>query len=221
MKELLPVGCVIMASGLSQRFGSNKLLAPFCGEPMLCRAFAATDTPKLSARIVVTRSDEVAQLCRSRNVPVLLHDLPGRNDTVRLGLSALLEQVPELFGCMFLPGDQPLLCRETVEAMAGISGWDQRTRLERQKETEREIFRLGAVAENGPAPLVGSPVLFGCGYFPTLRTLPEGKGGSVVLKAHPEQVQIVYAQRREELLDADTPEALEELSAIAAQWCFP
>ena len=79
MKELLPVGCVIMASGLSQRFGSNKLLAPFCGEPMLCRAFAATDTPKLSARIVVTRSDEVAQLCRSRNVPVLLHDLPGRN----------------------------------------------------------------------------------------------------------------------------------------------
>ena len=142
MKELLPVGCVIMASGLSQRFGSNKLLAPFCGEPMLCRAFAATDTPKLSARIVVTRSDEVAQLCRSRNVPVLLHDLPGRNDTVRLGLSALLEQVPELFGCMFLPGDQPLLCRETVEAMAGISGWDHRTRLERHKETEREIFRL-------------------------------------------------------------------------------
>ena len=118
MKELLPVGCVIMASGLSQRFGSNKLLAPFCGEPMLCRAFAATDTPKLSARIVVTRSDEVAQLCRSRNVPVLLHDLPGRNDTVRLGLSALLEQVPELFGCMFLPGDQPLLCRETVRLLA-------------------------------------------------------------------------------------------------------
>ena len=165
MKELLPVGCVIMASGLSQRFGSNKLLAPFCGEPMLCRAFAATDTPKLSARIVVTRSDEVAQLCRSRNVPVLLHDLPGRNDTVRLGLSALLEQVPELFGCMFLPGDQPLLCRETVEAMAGISGWDQRTRLERQKETEREIFRLGFRVRNDPSPLTGSPVLFEKGLF--------------------------------------------------------
>ena len=27
MKELLPVGCVIMASGASRRFGSNKLLA--------------------------------------------------------------------------------------------------------------------------------------------------------------------------------------------------
>ena len=38
-------GCVLMASGLSTRFGSNKLLAPFDGQPLLCRAFAATDTP--------------------------------------------------------------------------------------------------------------------------------------------------------------------------------
>ena len=215
MKELLPVGCVIMASGLSRRFGSNKLLAPFCGEPMLCRAFAATDTPKLSARIVVTRSDEVAQLCRSRNVPVLLHDQPGRNDTVRLGLSALLEQVPELFGCMFLPGDQPLLCRETVEAIAGISGWDHRTRLERQKETEREIFRLGHRFKNDPDPLVGSPVLFERGYFAELCALPEGKGGNVLLKKYPEHVHTVYIADRNELADVDTPEALAKLEALA------
>ena len=148
MKELLPVGCVIMASGVSRRFGSNKLLADFCGEPMLCRAFAATDTPKLSARIVVTRSDEVAQLCRSRNVPVLLHDLPGRNDTVRLGLSALLEQVPELFGCMFLPRDQPLLCRETVEAMAGISGWNGK----KKQNGRSSVWDSGSVTTRLPLP---------------------------------------------------------------------
>ena len=45
MKKSLTVGCVIMASGLSRRFGTNKLLADFCGQPMLCRAFAATATP--------------------------------------------------------------------------------------------------------------------------------------------------------------------------------
>lgn len=98
---------------------------------------------KAFGRIVVTRSDEVAQLCRSRNVPVLLHDLPGRNDTVRLGLSALLEQVPELFGCMFLPGDQPLLCRETVEAMAGISGGIKELGWNDKKETDGEILPSG------------------------------------------------------------------------------
>ncbi len=217
MKELLPVGCVIMASGLSRRFGSNKLLAEFCGQPMLCRAFAATDTQVLAARIVVTRSAEVKALCEEHGVPVLLHSLPGRNDTVRLGLTALLEQVPGLFGCMFLPGDQPLLCRETVEAMIGISGWDHETRLERQKETEREIFRLGHRFKNDPDPLVGSPVLFERGYFSELCALPEGKGGNVLLKKYPEHVHTVYIADRNELADADTPEALAKLEALAQQ----
>ena len=90
MKKSLTVGCVIMASGLSRRFGTNKLLADFCGQPMLCRAFDATATPGIAARIVVTRSEEVQALCRAQGVPVLLHSLPGRNDTVRLGLSVLL-----------------------------------------------------------------------------------------------------------------------------------
>ena len=187
MKKSLTVGCVIMASGLSRRFGANKLLADFCGQPMLCRAFAATAAPSISARIVVTRSEEVQALCRAQGVPVLLHSLPGRNDTVRLGLSALLEQLPELSGCMFLPGDQPLLRRETVEAMTALFCREQPSPAEWQKGTEREIFRLGAVAENGPAPLVGSPVLFGSSFFPELLTLPENKGGNILLKKYPAQ----------------------------------
>ena len=113
-------GCVLMASGLSTRFGSNKLLAQFDGQSLLCRAFAATDTPQLSARIVVTRSAQVQALCKAQGVPVLLHALPGRNDTVRLGLSALLAQHPELTGCMFLPGDQPLLRRYGGPAADGF-----------------------------------------------------------------------------------------------------
>ena len=212
MKKSLTVGCVIMASGLSRRFGANKLLADFCGQPMLCRAFAATATPGISARIVVTRSEEVQALCRAQGVPVLLHSLPGRNDTVRLGLSALLEQQSELSGCMFLPGDQPLLRRETVEAMT-----ERFCPTEWQKETEREIFRLGAVAENDPAPLVGSPVLFGSSFFSELLTLPENKGGNVLLKKYPAQVRTICIADSAELLDADTPEVLQQLKVLARQ----
>lgn len=212
MKKSLTVGCVIMASGLSRRFGTNKLLADFCGQPMLCRAFDATATPGIAARIVVTRSEEVQALCRAQGVPVLLHSLPGRNDTVRLGLSALLEQQPELSGCMFLPGDQPLLRRETVEAMT-----ERFCPTEWQKETEREIFRLGAVADNDPTPLVGSPVLFGSSFFPELLTLPENKGGNVLLKKYPAQVRAVCIADSAELLDADTPEVLQQLEVLARQ----
>ena len=209
----LPVGCVIMASGLSTRFGSNKLLAPFgpAGEPLLCRALDATATPRLAGRVVVTRSPEVQALCKEKGAACILHTLPGRNDTVRLGLEALLAQHPDLAGCMFLPGDQPLLQRQNVASMVGIFGWDTKTRIERQKETEREIFRLAHRFVNDPNPLVGSPVLFSKRYFSELRILPEGKGGSVLLRRYPERVCNVFTADRAELLDADTPEALREL----------
>ena len=217
MKKSLTVGCVIMASGLSRRFGANKLLADFCDQPMLCRAFAATATPGIAARIVVTRSEDVQALCRTQGVPVLLHSLPGRNDTVRLGLSALLEQQPELSGCMFLPGDQPLLRRETVEAMTERFCHEQTSPAEWQKETEREIFRLGFRVRNDPSPLTGSPVLFEKGLFQELLTLPQGMGGSVLLRKYPAHVHTVYIADRNELADADTPEALAQLEALARQ----
>ena len=155
----------------------------------------------------MTRSPEVAELACKAGVKAILHNLPGRNDTVRLGLEALLEQCPGLAGCIFLPGDQPLLQRETLEAL--ITAFAQT-----QKETERAIFRLGARAAHGPDTFVGSPVLFGCGYFPALCTLPEGKGGGVVIRRHPESVRAVYAARQEELEDADTAEELERLRKL-------
>ena len=204
------IGCVIMASGLSRRFGSNKLLVPFAGQPMLCRAFAATDTPLLAARIVVTRSAEVKALCEEHGVPVLLHSLPFRSDTVRLGLAALLEQQPGLAGCMFLPGDQPLLRRESVNQLLTAF-------VQTQKETERAIFRAGFPVSNDTGSLVGSPVLFGSGFFTELCTLPEGKGGNVLIKKYPAQVHTVCLANREELLDADTPEALAQLEMLARQ----
>ena len=169
------VGCVIMASGRAVRFGSDKLLADFGGAPLSARAAGAA---------------------------TVFHSLPGRNDTVRLGLDALLGECPGLGGCIFLPGDQPLLRRESLEAMVRD--------FHAQKETERVILRLGWRA-GGAEPLLGSPVLFGSGHFDALRALPEGRGGGVVIRQHPGCVRAVYAQSAEELEDADTVERLEAL----------
>lgn len=200
-----PVGCVIMASGLGVRFGSNKLLASFGGRPLIARALDVTDTPALAARVVVTRSAQVAALGEGCGVHTVLHSLPGRNDTVRLGLEALLAEVPGLAGCIFLPGDQPLLRQESLEIM--VRRFEA---MPTQNKRERAILRLGFCA-GGTEPLVGSPVLFGSSYFDALRALPEGKGGGVVIRQHPERVQVVYAARRVELEDVDTRESLEEL----------
>lgn len=183
------IGCVIMASGLGRRFGSNKLMADFRGAPMIQRALDATEG-LFSQRVVVTRHEAVADLCREQGIAVVFHDLPHRSDTVRLGLEAMAD----LDGCMFLPGDQPLLRRETVTML-----------LEKWKEAPDMIVR--PIFEDSE----GSPVLFPRWAFQELLDLPEGKGGGVVIKNHPQAVCRVSVADPFELADADTPETLEFL----------
>ena len=186
------IGCVIMASGLSKRFGSNKLMADFHGAPLIQRALDVTDG-LFSHRIVITRHESVAAFCRDQNIDVVLHDLPHRSDTVRLGLEAL----GDLDACIFLPGDQPLLQRETVVML-----------LENWKENPDRIVR--------PAyeDTEGSPVLFPSWAFPELKDLPEGKGGGVVIEKHPHEVCRVSIANPFELTDADTPDILERLKEL-------
>lgn len=71
----------------------------------------------------------------------------------------------------------------------------------------------GFRAEDGTERLE-SPVLFGSSYFGALCSLPEGKGGGVVIRQHPESVRAVHAARQEELEDADTVEELERLRRL-------
>ena len=120
-----------MASGLAKRFGSNKLLAEFDGKPLLCRAFAVTEG---FHRVVVTRSTEVQALCKKYGIPVLHHAHPLRSDTVQLGLEYLLPRFPAMSGCVFLPGDQPLLTRKTLCCM--VSAFCA------EPDRKSQIFRL-------------------------------------------------------------------------------
>lgn len=178
-----------MASGMGKRFGSNKLMADFLGKPMVLQTLNASRSFHQN-RVVVTRHEDVAQLCRDHGVKVVLHNLPYRSDTVRLGLEAL----EDLDACIFLPADQPLLRPETIELL--VSHW---------KEHPQSIVR--PFCEDTP----GSPVLFPRWTFEQLRNLPEGKGGGWIIQQHPQSVEGVTVSNPYELTDADTPETLEFL----------
>ena len=185
--------CVIMASGEGKRFGGNKLLAPFRGAPLyqgILKAAAPLFEASPRDRLVVTRHMEIAAWCRENGVRVLLHDLPERNQAIRLALTAL--NCPD--GCLFCPADQPLVTEESLRRMINTF----------QKAPDR-IVRLSYQGTSG------SPVLFPASLFPELSDLPPGTGGREVIRRHPELVTTVEAQFPEELKDIDTPEALREL----------
>ena len=186
--DLNNIGCVIMASGIGRRFGSNKLMADFHGEPMIARILAAT--ANIPRRVVVTRHEDVAEFCRSKGATVVIHELPYQNDTVRLGL----ESLAGVKLCMFCPGDQPLLTADTVNALICSA----------LEEPDR-IWRTNHKGEPS------SPVVFPEWAFDELLALPEDKGGGFVIKKHPEQVRLLPVRDAYELMDADTPEELQKL----------
>ena len=188
------IGCVIMASGMARRFGSNKLLHDFLGEPVMNRILRTTAGAPLAARVVVTRHPEIRDLCEEQGVPVVLHDLPLQSDTVELGVKALLEMCTQMTGCMFAASDQPCLSTESVAALCNAF----------QAEPDR-IWRMSWQGT------VGNPVVFPRFTFDELLHLPPDKGGGAVVKKHPELVRTVEASRAQELVDVDTPEILAEL----------
>ncbi|MCQ2509152.1 MAG: NTP transferase domain-containing protein [Lachnospiraceae bacterium] len=186
-------GLVILASGIGKRFGSNKLLADFGGVPMIQRILD-TSEGLFEKRVVVTRHEEVQKLCEERNIPVILHAFPGKQDTIRLGMDYMEEHVEN---CIFTPADQPLLSRDTLIRMGDA--------IEKDRES---MFRT--VCEEAE----GAPSAFPRWAFERLKQLPEGKGGNVLLKEFPDRVRGVPAGSRWELMDVDTPENMEELLNI-------
>ena len=293
-------GCIVMASGAGVRFGGNKLMAELCGEPLVGHVVRATDG-LFNRRVVVTRHVDVAALCETLGAQVILHDEPGRNDTVRLGMEAM-------DGCdtvTFVQGDQPLIRPASIAALLraaerdaagavgrdygeamrhGASGaagrdgagaaetvgrdavgggvenvaggdaigcaagavgcdtarsgavefggagsgslkWDAAENDALGRLSAEGTFEEGVAAENHRACIwrvsfdgaPGAPMLFPSWAFDELRSLPHGKGGGFVAKAHAECVRTIEVSSEWELFDVDTRDDLQQLRAYVAR----
>lgn len=161
----MKLGCVIMASGEGKRFGSNKMLADIYGEPLIARTIDSV--PRGFDVVVSTRWPEVAQICEDKHCPCVLHDGELRSESVRAGLSWGVER--NWKGCLFLPGDQPLVSSDSFEAM--VRSFDERGR--------KHPVRLACNGEPS------SPVLFPAELFDALMCLEGKDGGGSILTTVP------------------------------------
>lgn len=186
------LGCLIMASGLGKRFGSNKLMAPFGKGPLIESVLEASEGI-FDKRVVVTRHKEIAELCQSKGIAFIYHEFPYRSDTVRLGTEAM----EDMDGILFCPGDQPMLQAETLMSMA-LSAVNR----------SEDICCLSYGEKRG------APVLFPSWAYGELKNLPQGMGGGYLIRKYPERVRLCQAQYEWELKDVDSPQDLQYLLQI-------
>ena len=191
--KIQEIGCIIMASGLSERFGRNKLLEKLNGRELILRtadSLAAAGFRPLA----VTRSAAVKALMDREGIACVLHDGPKKSDTIHTGLENL---DADAGGYLFMPGDQPLVRPESLRKMA-----------EQFRRSPERAVRLGF----GNIP--GSPVIFPASCRARLLAYTGERGGLEVLKKEEIPCDIVQAEYAWELLDVDTPEEMEEAVKI-------
>ena len=133
---------------------------------------------------------------KEKGIDVILHTMPHRNDTIRLGLERLLDTER----CMFCTSDQPLLQKETIAALA-------------LSATNASSKMIRPICDD----IIGSPVSFPKSSYNELLQLPEGKGGGYVIQQHPDDVQYLTIHNVNELKDIDTQEDFLYLQQLFSQ----
>ena len=189
--DALRVGCVVMAAGNSSRFGRNKLLHRLDGRTLIECALDAVPPALLADTVVVTQYDEIAALAEHHGLRVLRNEHPewGISHTIRLGTQALRH----CGGILYLVADQPRLTRASVERV--VRAW--------QAQPERIVG-----AAHGEKR--GSPNLFPAEFFDELCSLEGDRGGTRVIRTHPDRLLTVQIPAPE-LTDCDTPAELSGL----------
>lgn len=189
------VGCVVLANGRSERFGSQKLLADLDGVTVLDRTLDAVEASGLPC-VVAVGEGPVAEKVKARGMATVVPEGPDQSDSMVAGIHAFQDR-PAI---LFVQGDQPLLQADDLIAL-----------VEAASRNPDHVVRL---AEGGEPK---SPVLFPARLYGALLAVKGDVGGAAVLRDRPDlegSTVFVEAVGAHDTMDVDTPDALEKAVAI-------
>ena len=180
---------VVLAAGRSERMGTQKLLLPLGGKPVITRVVDALLESSVEQILVVVGRDGklVQEAVRDREVqfvpnPDSSSDMLG---SVRCGLRALPAGCEAVLVAM---GDQPGISSELVNQLICSFGDDK--------------SKIVVPAWEGHR---GHPVLFSTRLCDEVLRRHDGSGLRGLLEAHPEKVFELAVSDRAALGDMDTP----------------
>lgn len=186
---------VLLAAGESVRFGGNKLLAEYGGQPLVCRVMEAMAALPDARRVAVVSDVRVAAYAASYGMEIVMNDAPrmGQGRSIALGMSAVEDEDAVLL----VLGDQPRLSAASLEKLLACY--------------ERSDKGMACLRDETHA---GNPAVFSRTYFAQLASIQRDRGAKGILRAHAEDLLVVDCLHPHELADADTPQALADLAAL-------
>ena len=180
------VGVLLLASGASRRFGSDKRRARLpSGLTLLEHMLALVERSQLPCRVTVRRDDAL----KPRYALELDRAAEGMGSSIAEAITFVRDDFDAL---MILPVDLPLLRSETLRQLA-------------------ESISVTTLRRPSFQGQVGHPVVFGRNYFDELSALKGESGAQSVLQAHRSIVELVPVSDRGICCDIDTPQALQQL----------
>jgi molybdenum cofactor cytidylyltransferase len=193
----MTVGAILLAAGTGSRMGSNKLLAPLGGKPLVRHAADAIVSAGLPL-VAVTSDSEVDAALASTGATFVSAGggPPAIGRSIALGIAALAQDWTAALVCL---GDMPFIRPETLHAIADAAA------------TGRVVVPLRAGRR-------GNPLAWGKAFWPQLHVLSEDQGARVLLAGLTDQMIPLDIEDDGILRDIDTVEDLETAQARAGRF---
>jgi molybdenum cofactor cytidylyltransferase len=189
------IAILLLAAGSSSRLGRSKQLLSITGQPLLLKSVKAAIESGIKNITVVLGANEQAhrEVITDAGVQVVVNTAwkKGMGNSLKVGLSYLLQQTPKAEAVITMVCDQPLINSDQL--------------LKLVFEYESSESTIVASFYQGVA---GVPVLFDRTLFPELLSMSDEAGAKKMLQQHPHLVKTVPFPGGE--IDIDTEDDLKK-----------
>ncbi|WP_315078509.1 nucleotidyltransferase family protein [uncultured Clostridium sp.] len=190
---MMKINLILLASGNSSRFKSNKLLTIVNNKPMYMNVIDEVLRINFNKIILVTQYKEIKSALLKKPIEVIMNRNSelGISHSIELGMKNDIEAD----AYMFMVCDQPFISSKTIENLI--------FRFVKSKKG------MACVEFNGN---LCNPTIFSKKYINELLDLKGDVGGKAVMKKHLDDLEKVSIENEIEIKDIDTKEELIKVS---------
>lgn len=199
-----PTAGIILAAGMSRRFGEPKQLIELHGKPVVQWVLEAALKSRIECIVLVLgyQHQRILTMMGTKTsdprIRVVVNDRyeKGMSSSLRAGISQIDGACPS---AMFLLGDQPLVDSRTIDCLL-----------------DRFWFSKKHICVPVYRGKRGNPAIFSKSFYPRIQHIRGDTGARRIIADNPDQVLEVEMDEPYCLLDIDTREDLEKIQSLAA-----